>query len=197
MKYNSSKKKCAELSKEIDQVRKNYNIKGFERWREISGIVLRELNRKGHFLDTQQGQFFFDNGLRRMFSLCKDVPLSAIITKRFGINPREHGFDFVLANLQSEAYLNGKKIELRRLAHYDGTKNHLYVSQFNGSMYCLDGDAIHSVLNGTDGVYFFDDATLWEPFEYRRNALSGELDQQLIDSVAELAGVAGVDQAKP
>jgi hypothetical protein len=183
MKYNSSRKKSAELSKEVDGVRKNYNIKGFERWREISGIVLRDLNRKGQLFDTQQGQFYFDKELRRFFPLNKDVALSAVITKRYGINPREHGFDRILADLQSEAYLNGKKIDLKRFAHYDGTNNRLYVSQFDSSMFRLNGDAILNVPNGTDGVYFLDDPALWEPFTYVRNTLGGEFDTQLIQSV--------------
>jgi hypothetical protein len=170
-------------SDEIDVVRRNYNLKGFERWRDIGKIVVRDLKRKGQFFDTKQGQFFFDKDLLRTFPLCKDVTLSAIITERYGINPREHGFDRVLADLQTEAHLYGEKIEARKLAHYDATKNRLYVSRFNGSMYCLDGESVQSSNNGADGIYFFDDRAQWEPFTYVRNVAKGQFDAQLISSV--------------
>jgi hypothetical protein len=178
-----STKKRVQISEEIDSIRRNKNAQEFDKWRKISEIVIKDLSRKGQFFDTQQGQFFFDGDLLRTLPLHKDVALSAIIAQRYGINPKEYGFDIVLSNLQSEAYLSEKKIDLRRFAHYDPTKNQLYVSQFNGSMFRLNGDAILSVPNGTDDVYFFDDSILWQPFTYLRNTLGGEFDKQLIESV--------------
>lgn len=156
---------------------------GFERWRNIGRIVIADLKKHGLFLNTEQGLFFFDNSHRRAFSLDKDVGLAALINQRYGINPKEHGFGRVLSELQSEAFLNGRKMEIRRLAHYDRTSKRLYVSRFDGEMYRLDGESVLPVPNGTDDVFFFDERMIWEPYAYSANVPRGELDRQLIESV--------------
>jgi hypothetical protein len=112
-----STKKQTQIREQIDAIRLNYNLKGFEKWRDIAEVVVRDLKCNGKFFDTPQGQFFVDKSVQRSFPLCKAVELSAIVTARYGINPKEHGFDRVLADLQTEAHLYGEKIECRKLAH--------------------------------------------------------------------------------
>jgi hypothetical protein len=179
----TSRNALANVFARIDAKRKDGNIRGFERWREIGEIVLEDMKRRGYFFDTQQGYFFFDTEHLRAFPLCKDVGLAAVLQKRYRINPKEYGFERLLADLQSEAFLNGRKTEIRRLAHYDRASKRLYVSQFGGYMHRLDGDSIQSVPNGTDDVFFFDDRTLWQPYCYHAGTPAGEFDSQLIDSV--------------
>jgi hypothetical protein len=167
----------------IDAIRKDDNMMGFERWREIGQIVTRDLNRRGQFFNTGQGLFFFDTDYGRAFPLDKDVGLAALINQRYGINPKEHGFGRVLAELQSEAFLNGRQIEIRRLAHYDQQSRLLYVSRFDGQIYRLDGVSVKLVPNGTDDVFFFDERLTWEPYVYMPNGPKGEFDRQLIESI--------------
>jgi hypothetical protein len=58
-----STKKRVQISDEIDSIRRNKNVQEFDKWRKISEMVIKDLNRKGQFFDTQQGQFFFDGDL--------------------------------------------------------------------------------------------------------------------------------------
>jgi hypothetical protein len=167
----------------IDEIRKDGNIMGFERWRKIGQIVVADFKDQGQFFNAGQGLFFFDNEHHRAFSLDKDVGLAALINQRCGINPKEHGFGRVLAELQSEAYLNGRPIEIRRLAHYDQPTQRLYVSRFDGMVYRLDGGSVELVPNGADDVFFFDERLTWEPYIYMPNGPKGELHKQLIESV--------------
>jgi hypothetical protein len=178
-----SNNKLAEVRSLIDAKRKDTNLKGFERWREIGDIVLADLKKRGDFFNTQQGLFFFDTEYRRPFPLSDDVGLAAIINERYGINSKEPCFPRILADLMCEAHMHGRKVETRRLAHYERAKNCLYVSRFDGEMYCLDGNSVQSVPNGTGEVFFFDDLALWEPFRYVPNTLRGEFDKQVIESV--------------
>ncbi|MGO9590630.1 MAG: hypothetical protein ACLP3K_11375 [Candidatus Acidiferrales bacterium] len=169
---------------EIDRIRKDENFWGFERWREIGELVVRNLKQHGHFFNTDQGLFFFDNDERRAFQLSKDDPnVAALLNQQYGINPKEHGFGRVLAELTSEAHSKGKKIDLRRLAHYDPQTAQLFVSRFDGEVYRLDGTSVSALPNGSQDVFFFDDRMLWEPFSYLKPMATKELDQRLIQSV--------------
>jgi hypothetical protein len=167
----------------IEAIRKDGNIRGYERWRQIGNTIICDLQKRGQFFNTPQGLFYFDSEHLQAFSLDEDLGLAAVINSRFGINPEEHGFGRVWADLQSHAILRGQKAEIRRLAHYDSVSKRLYISQFNGYMYRLDGESVSSVKNGSDGMFFFEDRTSWEPYGYTRSAPKGELDRQLIDSV--------------
>jgi hypothetical protein len=172
------------IRNQIDSIRKDGNIMGFERWRAIGALVVTDLKKHGHFFNTEQGLFFFDAEQLRSLQVRHDEPgLAAILNRRYGINPKEHGFGRVVADLVSEAYLNGRKIEIRRLAHYDREKKWLYVSRLDGHMYRLDGESITELKNGTDDVFFFDDPISQEPYRYATDIAPGELDRQLIDSV--------------
>lgn len=179
----SNKTRPEQLRARIDDIRRNSNLKGFEKWREIGEIVIRDLGENGHFFNTLQGLFYFDNERLRPFPLIEDVELASIIAYRYGINRKEPGFQRVLADLQSEAARNGRMVEVRRLAHFERGTSRLYVSRFDGNMYCLDGVSVRLTENGTDDVFFFDDLALWEPFAYIPSTPPGEFDKQLIESV--------------
>jgi hypothetical protein len=170
---------------------------GFERWREIGETVVADLNDHGQFFDTPQGLFYFDNERLRAFPLSGgDMTLAAIINEGFGINPKEHGFQRVLADMQSEATLNGRRVDIRRLAHYDSATKLLYISRFDGQVYRLDGESVSAVPNGTDDIFFFDDYMLWEPYTYLPNTSKGELDRQLVESVNFAESFLSVDEQR-
>jgi hypothetical protein len=180
----------------IDNLRKDGNIMGFERWRKIGQIVIADLKQNGRFFNTTLGLFFFDNDHRRAFPLDGNVELAALINRRYGINPKEHGFKRVLADLQSEAVLNGQKAEIRRLAHYDSQKKVLYLSRFDGYVYRLDGNSVVPVPNGTDDVFFFDHRLIWEPYSYLADAPKGELDRQLIEGINFAGFILSVEEQR-
>jgi hypothetical protein len=168
----------------IDAVRREKNLMGFERWRAIGAHIVKDLKEHGQFFNTEQGLFFFDAAQLRALPLRSDEPgLAAILNRRCGINPKEHGFGRVVADLISEAYLNGRQIEIRRLAYYDQEGKCLYVSRFDGHMYRLDGESVTEVKNGTDDVFFFDDYQSWDPYTYTPDVEHGHFDTQLINSV--------------
>jgi hypothetical protein len=182
-KMKCSKSSIEQLKTRIDDIRKDSNLKAFEKWREIGELVVRNLENGGHFFKTRQGLFLFDTQNLRTYPLDENMELAATLSARFGINAREHGFQRVLADLQSRATLDGKETEVRRFAHYDEIANRLYISRFDGQMHLLDGTSVRSVDNGTDQVFFFDDSATWEPYRYLPNTAKGELDKHLIESV--------------
>ncbi len=181
---NTAIKQSISIRSGIDAKRKDSNLWGFEKWREIGERVITDMKKNGQFFNTEQGLFYFDSEHRSALPLLKgEVGLAAILNQRYGINPKEHGFGRVLHDLISEAYTNGRKIDIRRLAHYNSQTKCLYVSRFDGCVYRLNGNAVMEVKNGTDDVFFFDDNILWEPYRYIADVQPGEFDRQLIESV--------------
>jgi len=192
----SESDKSYKIRGSIDEYRRNSNLKAFEKWRAIGEIVIDDLKRRGHFFDTNQGSYYFDTKSGRLFPLPADNALAAVINQRYGLNPAENPFKRVLADLQSEASLNGRKVEIRRLAHYDRDSKLLYISRFDGCMYRLDGLSISSVPNGTDDVFFCDDRSIWEPYSYTPGAPKGQFDTYLIHSVNLTASFLSVTEQR-
>jgi hypothetical protein len=167
----------------IDRIRRDTNMKGFERWRAIGDIVTTDLKLNGEFFNTQEGLFYFDDEIRRAFPLDDNDEFAALIGHRYVLNKRMFGFKNVLADLRSETVRDGRKIEARRLAYYDRERNELYVSTFDGEYYVLDGNSVRPLSNGTRDVVFFDNLQLWQPYCYIPNTAKGEFDSQIIESV--------------
>jgi hypothetical protein len=146
-------------------------------------MVVHDLLKHGRFFDTPQGQFVFDDVRLQTYEISKDdAGLAAVLNDRYGINPHEHGFGRVLADLKTEASLRGQKSDIHRFAHFDGATNRMYISRFNGYVYRLDGRLVESVPNGTDGAFFSDDPR-WESYTYSPGAAPGKLHELLIASV--------------
>jgi hypothetical protein len=181
---------------DVDYIRNKPLVPSWQKWREIGGLILGDLKAHGYFFKTASGLIYFGKEERRAFALHEDMALAAMISRRYGINPKEYGFKRVLADIQSEAITNGLPTEVRRLAHYERSTRHLYVSRFDGSMYKLDGDSITQQDNGTDDVFFLDDLVLWEPYQYSSTARKGQLDKQLIESVNFENGILNVAEQR-
>ena len=175
--------RASEILTLIDTMRRDTNMKGFERWRAIGDIVTTDLKIGGEFFNTQEGLFYFDDETGRAFSLDDNAEFAALMGHRYGLNKRMFGFKNVLADLQSEAVRDGRKIEARRLAYYDRERNELYVSRFDGEYYVLDGKSVAPLPNGTRDVFFFDNSQLWQPYSYIPSTAKGEFDRQIIESV--------------
>lgn len=173
------------LTGEIDAIRNipAREMKAFERWRRIGDIIVSDLKNHGEFFQTPEGPFVFDREYCSPLPITiDDAKLGSVILYRYGINAQEYGFKQVIAKLQAFAELYGRKVEIRRVAHWDSGTKKLYVSRFDGKIYRLNGRKVELVDNGTDDVFFRDDPQ-WEPFNYRPGTPKGRLHQHLFDSV--------------
>jgi hypothetical protein len=146
-------------------------VRAHERRERVTLKVIQDLKKTGVFFKTREGYFYFEKGeAPRLFPIeAGSIALAALIQERFGINDAERReYEHVISGLRNEAHVRGQQVEIHRLAHYDSETGRLYVSRFNGWVYCLNGKTIHQVLNGTDDVFFWDDPN-WQPFEIVRN----------------------------
>jgi len=144
---------------------KRSEFKGWERREKIAESVLTTLGEEGFFIETTapQERFYFHSKLETLFPL-DHFNFQAFVHSKFGVNPSEILFNHIMAELHTYAHVNGEKAVVHRFCYYDKSSNVLYVSNFNGKFYRLDGKDISLLPNGSDGVFFNDDMS-YIPFE--------------------------------
>jgi hypothetical protein len=149
-------------------------------------IQLRELLKEKHrdkrpiYKKTKkflkgQGKFFFTNEKEAYFYHKNEKKLYWIDSKdgkdfhqylasELYFDRTDSVFKGVIKHLEDHAYRSAQRIEFFKFAHYNETTGKLYVNQFGGNMYVLDGKKIKPVDLGTDGV-FFKDSDACEPYD--------------------------------
>jgi len=147
---------------------KRSEFKGWERKEKITESVLTTLREEGFFIETTapQERFYFHNKLETLFPL-DHFNFQALVHSKFGVNPSEILFSHIMAELHTYAHVNGERAVVHRFCYYDKNSNVLYISNFNGKFYRLDGKDISLLPNGSDGVFFNDDMSCipFEPIE--------------------------------
>lgn len=82
--------------------------------------------------------------------------LFAYVQARYGLGEREPNTKFVYDSLRNHVFQVGARVELRRFSAYRKDLNALYISNYDGFAWKIDGDQVRKVRNG-DGVFFADD----------------------------------------
>jgi hypothetical protein len=173
------------------------DMRGHERREKVTQQVIQDLKKTGSFFKTREGYFYFDKGeAPRLFPIeTGSVALAALFQERFGINDAERReYEHLVSGMRNEAHVRGQQVEIHRLAHYDSETGKLYVSRFNGWVYCLNGKTIRQVLNGTNDVFFLDDPN-WQPYEIIRSKRPEGLLGSLIAGSANFSEADGLSPA--
>jgi hypothetical protein len=193
------KKMLRMFIEELDEIRStpDRDIKAYEKRRRVTERVIRDLKSRGAFFKTARGHFYFEKQPPKLYPIQSDsISLSSLMADRYGTNRAERTeYDHIISSLHTECESRGKSVDVHRLSYYDDETGRLYVSRFDGSVYRLNGRSILPVLNGTDGVFFWDDPD-WRPYEVfrrkgRRKASSGLLKPLIFDS-ANFGGATGL-----
>lgn len=154
------------LRVQIEEIRKNKYAKAFEIKKDVSGVVLDEMRERGRFYRTPTDQYYwFSRDLTRLVEI-GDKFFEQLVNDRFGLNRTEAEYEYLIADLETEAGRRGKESEIYRFAHYDKDNHILYIDRNDFQMYKLDGKNIELLPNGTNGVLFITDLQN-EPFKLK------------------------------
>jgi len=127
-------------------------------------LLLTWLDDNGKFISTPEKELFYLwQEKHRLFELDTET-WHAWLHELTGINPATTNFSVLSNACETAAILNSEIKKVVRLAYYDNDNKLLWVSRFDGKVYCLDGDTITLKDNG-DGPVIFDDLHIWEPYE--------------------------------
>jgi hypothetical protein len=102
---------------------------------------------------TNSAKYYLFRDERKLYNLDSDL-WHAWLYRATGCNPASTDFRYLDADCQAAAY-DGDRVEVCRVAHWDG--QFLRVSQFNGSVFRLDGQTIETEANGDGPIIFYDD----------------------------------------
>ena len=127
-------------------------------------FLLTWLDDNGKFIRTPEAELYYLwHDKHRLFELDTEV-WHAWLHELTGVNPASTGFAVLSNACKTAAILNSEIKQVVRLAYYDTNTKVLWVSRFDGKVYCLDGDTITERDNG-DGPVIFDDLHIWEPYQ--------------------------------
>ena len=145
------------LKAEIEEIRKNKYEKAFRIKRQVSDIVIDEMREHGRFYRTPTDQYYwFSRDFKRLYEV-GDKFFEQLVNDRYGLNKSESEYEYLIADLETEAGRRGKESEIYRFAHYDKDNHVLYIDRNDFQMYRLNGTNIDLIPNSTDGVLFITD----------------------------------------
>jgi hypothetical protein len=168
------------LKTQIEEIRKNKYAKVFLIKRQISDLIIEDMREHGMFYRTPTDQYYwFSKDLKR---LCEvgDKFFEQLVNDRYGLNKSEAEYEYLIADLETEAGRRGEKSEIYRFAHYDTDNHVLYIDRNDFQMYRLNGTNIDLIPNSTDGVLFITDLQN-EPFDIENIRGEGYLRPLIID----------------
>jgi len=131
---------------------------------DVTAIVLLELDGHGFFISTESGRHYFDHSTKRLLAT-DSFPFEVYVNQTFGISRTSQLFKHLISEIDSEAYTWGRHADVHQLAHFQAESNTLYLNNFGGAMYRLDGDTVELLDNGTDDVLFTTEPE-WTPYAY-------------------------------
>ena len=140
--------------------------KDFEINREVLDLILAHLNCRGRFYTDLHKAYFFFQREKRLITIHVDDDGYRLLMHRYGINPTEKIYRWIVEAIKNEALERGQKTTVHRLAYYDSNGHRAYVFNHDNGMYRIAPDEIELVDNGTDGVLFVTDSRA-QPFRYR------------------------------
>lgn len=155
-----------EIIQEIEMVRLDPYLQFYEKKREMSQIISDDLMANGDFYVTpNELGYYFHSPEKRLYRI-GDKPFEIKIFKWYGLNRTEREYDYLIANLESQAAIQGKQTEVYHFAYYDTANHVLYIDNNDSQMYRLDGKSVDLIPNGEDGILFLG-KQFYEPFNVR------------------------------
>ena len=168
------------IKAQIEEIRKNKYEKAFRIKRQVSDLVIDDMREHGRFYRTPTDQYYwFSRDFKR---LCEvgDKFFEQLVNDRYGLNKSEVEYEYLIADMETEAGRRGKKSDVYRFAYYDKENHVLYIDRNDFQMYRLNGKSIELLPNGADGVLFITDPQN-EPFELKNIGESEYLRPLIID----------------
>ena len=168
------------LKAQIEDIRKDKYAKVFLIKKQISDKIIDDMREHGRFYRTPTDQYYwFSRDLTRLVEV-GDKFFEQLVNDRYGLNRSEIEYEYLIADLETEAGRRGKESEIYRFAHYDKDNHVLYIDRNDFQMYRLNGTNIDLIPNSTDGVLFITDLQN-EPFEIKNIGGEGYLRPLIID----------------
>jgi hypothetical protein len=148
----------------------------------VSMKVKSHLLPHGAFIAADDGELYYrSESAGRLYTLDSNDMLD-VLQEDYGLNASEGAFRYVVSTLATQARRHGTKARVHRLGHWDAATERLYLTNYKGRMWVIDGGQVpHAVDNGADGVLLHDHLD-WEPYRVVKYT-KGDLWKHLVADV--------------
>ncbi len=144
------------IADEINTIRRREKQKmlAFEVNQQVGTVMRDELDDRGQFFRTPVAPYFLDLETSRLYLINKALKDTQRYLHRYSLNPTESIHNFVLSELERQAYEHGQPTQVYQYCHYNQSTNRLYLFNRDTEVYRVSIDTIDIVSNGTDGILF-------------------------------------------
>ena len=149
--------------------------------RKIADLVLDSLKVEGTFYaakDDKSLHYFYN--IEKKLCAIDGSDFRALCCELFGMNAAEPEYKFVLSALETYANRYGTVVEFFRFARF--TSGVLYINAGKNQVFRLDGKAVKTVDNGTDGILFRNSAEV-EPIEAAATYTGSPVKEYLVSTL--------------
>lgn len=122
--------------------------------RIISGVIMRDMQKKGKFLyDVDADRvYYFSRKEHEVFPL-NSHHARHYFQYKYGVNMEEKEGRMARERLITYGAINGEEVKVQKYFWYDKAENKLYIHNRNDHCYVLDGETVELIPNGEE-VYF-------------------------------------------
>lgn len=152
---NDHCKEPTSLKEAINSIRQNISKqKNFVIEAEVAKNIIEYLSETGTFYYNNISIYYFFKPSKCLIEVTKDNIELRILLNKFGLNPSESLFNYVLQEIIITAKSIGKKSEIHVYCYYNKSKNIIYLHNNDDTVLKITTSTIKTVENGTDNILF-------------------------------------------
>ena len=131
-----------------------FSAHNLEKCQAITNIIIIELLKRGAFYKDNNFTYIFTYDSKRIIPIESRDEQLKLLLNRMGVNAAKDYYNYVVNEIQTYAFDNGKKIKIHDFCYYDWNKNILYLFNNDDIVYKITTDNIEEIENGDDGIMF-------------------------------------------
>ena len=144
------------ILQQLDDIKKTKGLRPDDRKQKLAQAIFGHMTQtwRPYYSESTNEPFFYIND--RIISVDPySTRLKEYLDLHYDVNPATEEYMFIAWHIRNRTVDRGLKVELKTLSYWDEDHKMLYVTDFAGGIWRLDGWDITHVENGVDGGVFF------------------------------------------
>jgi hypothetical protein len=134
------------------------------KYSRVSLIVYQHLHASGSFYhDPLRKESYWFNAQSKILLRTQSEDFKAHLSTTLQLNREDSAFKWTISTIEDRALRYAKRVEPKRLSHYDPTKQVLYFNHEPGRVLVLDGNSVTVHDNGDPVVFIWEEE--WAPVD--------------------------------
>ncbi len=143
-----------DILENINQIRRNPQLRANEKHKAVSEIIINDLMMKGQFYRTKENRLFWMDMIKYVLFDIEKEEFNYIFFYKYDLNVTTQEGKFVYQEIKNYCFNEGLKTNVYKFVHYNREKNILYKFDNKDKIFKISGDKIEVTPNGTDRILF-------------------------------------------